>query len=134
MANIACLGAQERVFGSNPGVRPGFTTNNNVSCCSLLLSNVQCNNALRAIFLATLTLFLRNLVLLCFLAEQRQRLEGVFGFLERKQCNQPNAAEKSLNIQIQSPCKQIRKQMHSIGTGCTRIYDFGSLPYSLCLS
>ena len=57
MANIACLRAQERVFGSNPGVRPGFTTNNNVSCCSLLLSNVQCNNALRAIFLATLTLF-----------------------------------------------------------------------------
>ena len=63
MANIACLRAQERVFGSNPGVRPGFTTNNNVSCCSLLLSNVQCNNALRAIFLATLTLFLCNLVL-----------------------------------------------------------------------
>ena len=78
--------------------------------------------------------FFRNLVLLCFLAEQRQRLEGVFGFLERKQCNQPRAAQKSLNIQIQSPCKQIRKQMHSIGTGCTRIYDFKSIPYSLCLS
>ena len=133
MANIACLGAQERVFGSNPGVKLGFTTNNNVSCCSLLLSIVQWNNALRAIFLATLTLFLRNLVLLCFLAE-RQRLEGVFGFLERKQCNQPNAAQKSLNIQIQSPCKQIRKQMYTIGNGCTRIYDFESLPYSLCLS
>ena len=132
MANIACLGAQERVFGSNPGVRPGFTTNNNVSCCSLLLSNVQCNNALRAIFLATLTLFLRNLVLLCFLAEQRQRLEGVFGFLKHKQCNQPHAAQKSLNIQIRSPCKQIRKQMHNIGTGCIRICDFESLPYSLC--